>query len=277
MLCAPGVPVVLDLRVPSGTVRLKAESYSLSLGDGSARLVRPKLFDPQGQLLASAETVSVDGLKLLYGANQVLNVRASELYARLTRQRNGRFQLQDLLPARKESKTHIPFQVDVHNAHVDVVDEEGEHPFQLSCRTQTVRVAGLGDDWSSSARLTIDHVGQVSATAEHTSSDGMWIRVLGQNLDLGAFARHLLTTKDLKNVRALSDLSLSSLSASADGGVVVSPRGRVEFEAVTSMSSSGGLACCVSSKSRSKAQSPTATGSLTPKTMVNVCGRPPAQ
>jgi hypothetical protein len=226
VMSAPGVPVEFPLRTPEGLMVLRATSYSVGFRRGVVLVTRPRLFDPTGRLLASAEQLTVSGLELARGADQSIRVSIFDLYGRLTRLKSGRFQIQNLIPPRVGKPAQIPYFVEVQKARFDVIDQSGPRPYTLSADSDAIRVAGVTDDWTASGSFRVANVGQASAVIHRAVSYGYRVGLTTSGLQLASFIAHL---KEIPEGRKLAAANASVESAVLKGpvSVLVSNRGAV--------------------------------------------------
>jgi autotransporter translocation and assembly factor TamB len=231
VLTAPGAPVELRLRTPAGEVNFRATSYLVNIRTGHAQLTRPRITDPSGKLLASADHVVFDGLDLLRGSDQVFNVQAWDVYARVVRLRNGRFQLQDLLPKGKAPSNRVPFNVVVRGAEVDLVDEESPKPYVLHVSSDVLNASGLSDDWVAAGAADVSGVGSVSANVTHQVSGRTVVATQTNDLELAGLLNHLKSTPEAKKLGTFASATCGSLRVTGPITVAVLPGGKVGLRA----------------------------------------------
>jgi hypothetical protein len=232
-LSAPGVPIEFPIHTPSGALAFKASSYSIDLGRGTVSLSRPQLFDPDGKLLAAAERVAVTGIDLRHSSSQVVNVFVSNLYGRLTRLKNGKFELQYLIPPRTGKPSSTPFYVTVNHAVFDIEDQAGTKPFLLRGKSDRVVVAGVGDTWVASSTVALNGVGTASAVVHRASTNALSVDVKTDGLELSGLADHLKGLPESAKIPQLKDLSATSILLKGPVSVAISPKSVVSVRSTS--------------------------------------------
>lgn len=213
-LAAPGVPVTFDYKTPGGILHLTAASYSLDLDQGVLVVTRPRVTSPEGHELLSVERINVTGLYTLLGAAKSVRVRAKTVRAELVRLPNGKLEIQRFLSKREGPSSQTPFEVDVENAQVTLVDLAGKRPFRQRISTDRVLVSGLGDDWVASTYVVAPGVGRVALDLQSFDKDGLHISADSgpAGLELIGLFRHLKTTPSLAG-STLDAIDAASLRA----------------------------------------------------------------
>ncbi len=229
VLSAPGVPIEFPIRTPSGFINLRATSYSIGIRSGLLKVTRPKLYDPSGKLLASAEQVLLSGVEVLRGTDQPFKVTITDLYGRLTRLKNGKFQLQYLLPTPSAKPSVVPFSVEVKNAKFDLVDEAGTRPYHLHGTSGHLWVAGLGDSWTSSGKVVLDGIGVASTTIHRSADHRFRLDLDSTGLEVATLLEHLKETPEGRRVAGLDNVRAGSVVLKGPTSVVISDRGAVSI------------------------------------------------
>lgn len=234
VLSAPGTPIEFPFRTPSGIATFKATSYTVAVGRGLAILIRPKVYDPNGRLLASADELEVSGLNLLRGEDQIVHLAIYGMQGRLTRLKNGKFQLEYLIPPHKPNPSPVPYYVSVDRAKVTVIDEASPKPYVLNARCDRVRVAGVGNDWTAAGSVSVAGMGTTSAIVHANGSSGYRIDCATPGLEIVSLLRHL---EDLPQGRRLARnrVSASSLLVRGPVSVAVARNGAVRLQSRASV------------------------------------------
>ncbi|RYG43413.1 hypothetical protein EON79_17010, partial [bacterium] len=160
LLLAPGVPIQVKLKTPGGTVKARAESYAIDVRKGTAWVADASVTDPQGVILAKVRRVNAVGLDALRGADQVVKVRVSDVYARIERDKKG-FDFERYLPPSDGQPSKVPFEVDVVRGRATFLDNTESVPWKREFATDRVRVSGLGDDLVVKGTVRAEGVGTV--------------------------------------------------------------------------------------------------------------------
>ncbi|MGV3614668.1 MAG: translocation/assembly module TamB domain-containing protein [Fimbriimonas sp.] len=207
---APGIPVRFGYRSPGGVVTFTASSYVFDWESGSLLLYRPALTNPKGGSLASVDMVKVDGLRTLLGEDKAVRVRANGVRAQLVRLPTGKFEIESYLPPKTTREGGVPFEVELTDVAVDLVDTMGTRPYRQPVRTSVVRVAGVGDDWIAGTNVNAPGIGFASVSVQNVADAGLHLSVRARELELAPLVAHLLTTKQFRD-SDFADLRARSL------------------------------------------------------------------
>src|SRR2546423_8489534 len=97
ILAAPGTSVDFEYQARKGAVlHITAQSYSFLWSQGILQVVRPRLQDTHGQLLARADSARISGIRLI--GNDKIDAIVRNLQGKLVRLSNGHFALEEYLP-----------------------------------------------------------------------------------------------------------------------------------------------------------------------------------
>lgn len=195
---APGIPVRFEYESPGGVVTFTADSYALDIDQGLLRLTRPRLTNPEGGLLASVDGVQVTGLRTLLGQDKAIRTQAWGVRGQFVRLANGKFEIERYLPPKTDQERGIPFEIELHDVAVEVVDLMGDRPFRQAVRTSVVRVSGLGDDWIAGADLDAPGIGRTAISLQSVADSGIHIAAQARELELAPVLAHVLTTKPFR-------------------------------------------------------------------------------
>ncbi len=234
-LTAPGVPVRFEYLSKAGLVRLYASSYVIDWDRGLIRVEKPKVYEPDGGVLAQIDHLSISGLKFLGEADRTVRIRGSNLYAQVRRQKNGRFLIQDLLPEQKGPPAQIPFSVQIDGIRVVLVDEVGPRRYQIPVSIPWLKVAGIGDNWVAVATPTIDGVGTLSGRLQNVANEGLQASAITAGLELAGPMRHFIETDAPK----LKELSAQSVKVSGPVRVYLPQGKNAHIEARVAVSGHG--------------------------------------
>jgi len=213
LLEAPGVPIELVYKTRGGSARLRAESYVLDWRRGTLRLDQPKLQDPKGGILAQLDHLVITGLRPEFGGQQVVRATARGLDARLVRLKSGRFEFEDFLPERKGPPGTIPFEIDLTDARVRLVDLAGPRRWEQLVTTNVVKVSGLGDDWVAASRVDARGIGVFPLRVQNVANFGLQIATVARDAELAPTIAHFVQTPPLRGTAA-ADFRARSLRVS---------------------------------------------------------------
>lgn len=217
-LSAPGVPVRFKYQSPGGVVQIAAESYTIDWKGGVIYLNHPRVLDPSGGLLASADKVLARGL-LPVGT---IDVDVRNAYARVTRLDTGAFDISHFLPKHEGPPSETPFAVHVDLARVRFVDLAGREPFAQTAIGRDVEVRGVGEAWMASGSVAVPSLGGLRAFVQNTPGQGLFLRATTSGLRLAPLLAHFKQTPDapyLKDVHASTLVARGPFSAFIPAGV----------------------------------------------------------
>lgn len=221
VLEAPGIPVELKYKSKSGdVVRLLADRYFIDLRHGYARVQEPRLIDPSGGIVASVDYIEVRDLKPFRPEDQIVHVRAAGVSAKLTRLRNGQFDVTRYLPESKGQPTKIPFEVTIDRARAELVDLMGAKPWRLTASTPSVNVSGMGQDWVAGAVVTASGIGKIPVRLQNVAGVGIQGETQVKDLELTPILAHFQTTDPIRKTE-LANASAESVKLSGPVRVFV--------------------------------------------------------
>src|SRR5687768_14051872 len=142
--------------------------------------------------MATLDSADFTGLNVLLGANQVLRIRGRNLNARLVRLASGRFELQDFLPEKSDQPLDVPFDAQIDNVNVRLVDLAGR-PWRSTLKSPRLFVAGVGDDWVAHGGGDISGIGRTEARIQSIEGFGINILASSDRLELAPLINHLTT------------------------------------------------------------------------------------
>lgn len=223
VLAAPGVPIEFSYKSKAGEVRLHASSYSVSLSEGQVRLYQPAVYVPKALVhsdlpVATADLITVRGLDAERGADQIVDVRVSNLKAVFVRLSSGKFPLQDLLPQRKGPPSTIPFHVVLNHAELLLADQGGFIPWGKRAVISQVEVSGVGDDWCAYGSGELVGMGSVKVRLQNVASQGLSIQASTPRIELASLLHHVV---ELPQMKAWRDIKASSLVASGPVAIYI--------------------------------------------------------
>lgn len=222
-ISAPGKPVEFKYKSKSGVLRLWAASYVIDWNRGTARVERPRIYNPDGEIVASAAHIDVAGISLPSSGSIIVRVR--DVTGTLTRLSTGEFDVSGYLPEQKGPPSKLPFSVTVNRADVLVVDRTGSTPYRQAVIARDVDVRGIGDKWLASAGVELPGTGNLRAEVQNLPGQGVLVRGITAGLELAPLLDHLKSSPDGKRLAFLKDLKASSLVAVGPVSVFV-PAGK---------------------------------------------------
>ncbi|HVT13779.1 MAG TPA: translocation/assembly module TamB domain-containing protein [Fimbriimonadaceae bacterium] len=222
-LSAPGKPVEFKYKSKSGVLRLWAASYVIDWNRGTARVERPRIYDPSGVVIASAAHVDVSGISLPSPKNIVVRVR--DISGKLTRLESGQFDVSGYLPEQKGPPSKLPFAVTINRADVDLTDLTGSTPYRQPVIARDIDVRGIGERWIASAAVELPGAGSLRAEVQNLPDEGVLIQGRTAGLELAPILDHLKTSPDGKRLSFLANFKASSLEAIGPVSVFV-PKGK---------------------------------------------------
>lgn len=206
-LSAPGVPVRFKYQSPGGVIQMAAESYTLDWRAGVVYLNHPRVFDPSGALLASADKVVASGLQLPIRS---IDVDVRNAYAQVTRLDSGAFDISHFLPNQEGPPSQTPFAVHLDRGRVRFVDLAGKRRFEQMAIGRDVEVRGVGEAWMASGTVDLTSLGGVRGFVQNTPGEGLLVRGATSGLRLAPLLAHFKQTPD---ARSLQDVHASTLVA----------------------------------------------------------------
>lgn len=196
----PGKPFEVSYRAQTGeVVTLYADRYNLDVNRGYVRVDGPRVVDTSGAVVARLDFIDVRGLKWRNLGDQVVRVRGSGLTAKLTRLRDGQFDLTQLLPEKKGPPSKIPFEVELERAQVELVDLMGDRPWSQRLSTPRLTVAGMGDDWVANTRIAAAGIGTFPIRIQNVSGFGLQAQTEARNAEVAPVLAHFLRTAPLRD------------------------------------------------------------------------------
>ncbi|HWA84399.1 MAG TPA: hypothetical protein VG820_13235, partial [Fimbriimonadaceae bacterium] len=211
VLSAPGKPVEFKYQSKSGTLRLWAASYVIDWNRGTARIERPRIYNPAGDVVASAAHVDVSGISLPSPGNIVVRVR--DVSGTLTRLSSGQFDVAGYLPEQKGPPSKLPFSVTINRADVNLIDKAGAKPYRQPVIARDIDVRGIGERWIASASVELPGAGALRAEVRNLPDEGVLVQGRTAGLQLGPLLDHVKASPDGKRLSFLANFKASSLEA----------------------------------------------------------------
>ncbi len=236
-LSAPGKPVEFKYKSLAGTVRLRADAYSIDWDHGFARAEHPRIFDPAGSEIVSAEHIDASGISLPNLKSITLNVR--NVQGRLVRLRDGTFDIQDYLPERKGPASTIPFSVTVNRADLAIEDLFGATPYRQRAVAEGVEVRGIGDNWLATGSVSSPGLGSIQGEVDNLPGEGLLVRAKTTGFQLEPVLEHVRATRDIEKAPFLKDLSARSMEVSGPMSLLIAKGQGTKFEGQINASADG--------------------------------------
>jgi len=212
MLASPGVPIDFSYQAQKGaTLHVRADSYSFIWSSGVLQVVNPMLQDSQGQLLASADSARLSGLK--FGSTETIEGIVRDLKGKLVRLPDGHFALEEYLPETTNEQQNRPFRVRIQEANLLFEDLSGKGKFDQRALTDDLIVEGIGKDWVASGRLSFPGIGNADVALQRYDKSGLVIALNSPRLELGRVVNHFRTTPEGKGLDLLSRVRSDTLTA----------------------------------------------------------------
>ena len=161
---SPGAPIEINYPTPGGVLSISASSYSVVLSQGVALLTMPRIVDPAGRVLASADRVQVrfPPGNIATGPYRVIAYNA---FGRLEREKSGKFQIQSFFPKKSAIVSQTAFNVDVRGMNAIFIDDTYPKPFVQAVSAPDLKFEGSQGSWVSSSMLTLANIGKVAVRA----------------------------------------------------------------------------------------------------------------
>lgn len=231
-LAAPGTGVDFTYQAREGSVlHITADSYSYLWGPGLLHVRNPRLRDEGGEMLASADSASVSGLKL--PSSGPINADVRNLRAKLVRLATGKFELEQYLPEHTPESEDRPFHVRIDDVDLNYVDLSGKDRFSQRATSDQMIVEGLGDQWIASGPLNLPTVGTAEAAVQRYRNSGLVIALNARRLNLGRVLNHFRTTPEGRDLDVLKQFHADTLVA--EGPVRLYVPEKQPFQVATSL------------------------------------------
>lgn len=212
MLAAPGTGVDLTYQARKGAVlHITAEAYSYLWSSGTLHIIRPKLRDSSGQMLASAESARITGIRL--GDPEPIEGVVRDLRAKLVRLPTGHFALEEYLPEKTPQSQDRPYSVRISGVDVDYVDLSGKGRFSQRALSKEMLIEGMGESFIASGRLNLPEVGTADTAVQRYKDSGLVIALTAQKLSLGRALNHFRTTPEGKRLDVLNRVYADTIVA----------------------------------------------------------------
>lgn len=214
---APGIPLRFVYTSPGGAVTFTAASYTLDIDRGTLRLTRPRLVNPDGQLLAGVSSVDVEGLRTFLGEDRSVRAHLRDLHARLVRLESGKLEVERYLPPAKEQQGGVPFEIIVDRARLTAIDQVGVR-YRQDFTTEHLEVSGVGDDWLAGGIVKADGLGAITLGIRQIARKGILVQAKSPRLQLAPVLNHLATTPEFidaggKGLRARTLVAMGPFEA----------------------------------------------------------------
>jgi hypothetical protein len=211
-LAAPGVGLDFKYEARKGAIlHITADSYSFLWQQGVLQVIHPRLQDPQGQLLAGADSARIQGLHL--NSNGTIDATVRRLRGKLVRLRNGHFAFEEYLPEQTTQTQKRPYHVLVQGVDLQFEDQSGKGNFDQRAVSNELVVDGLAQDWIASGTFALPQVGVANVSVQRYRGSGLLIALKAQQLNLGRVLDHFRTTPEGKNIEPLRQITAQTLQA----------------------------------------------------------------
>ncbi len=235
-LAAPGTGIDFTYEARKGAIlHVTAESYSFLWQQGVLQVVRPKLQDSAGQLLAQADSARVQGLRL--NGTDPIDATVRHLRGKLVRLPNGHFALEEYLPEKTPQTQNKPFHVRIAGVDILFEDQSGKGHFDQRALSDELVVDGLGEDWIASGTLNLPGIGLAGAAVQRYKSAGLLISLDAQQLNLTRAVDHFRTTPEGRNPDRVKGVTAKIMCAKGPGRLVF--RGNNPFQLAASIDAHG--------------------------------------
>lgn len=210
-LANPGVPLRFTYRVPAGDLLVTADSYVLDTKTGDLTVVRPKIANPAGMTLFSADRIEALGLPLLGNETRRAVVTARNAFATIQRRPDGTLDLFDYLPKQEGPSGNFPFAITLDRGMIKFVDSTGPKRFEQLIRMSDIKVDGVGDRWLASGQASLDKVGDITLSVQNEPNSGVWFRGLTDRAEISELYRVFRQTPEGRKTKELQSLDARSL------------------------------------------------------------------
>ena len=222
---SPGIPFEVDFQSQSGNLKVIAQSYSLAPFRGTLIITKPKVIDQSGNVIAQMDSVEATGFSLSRKSEGVLHIKGRNLKGRLTRLKDGSFDLQKFLPQQTSGGNAVPYDVEINRGTIQFTDLDGNSPWTRTVNLAKVFVSGVGQDWLATANAEIVGSGGVQLKLQNLQNEGLRISGATQSLELASVLTHLYQTPLGRGFRLPATPSLKSLVVRGPFSIFV-PRGK---------------------------------------------------
>ena len=233
-ISSPGIPVELSIPTEGGELKFRAKSYSFDPRAQALHLANASISTPNGIEIATCDdaiaSYELDGL-----SPKKVVVRVQTLRANVTRNADGKLELQKYLPTKKSEGGEVGFDVSIKTTIISFDDRAvSPHGIQ-NVRVNGLRAVGAGDQWVAHAKTEINDVGSIGVRIVHEKSKAMAIEADLNGRELAkAFGRYQSSPgmptelKELSSAHFTVAMPVSAI-VSRDGKVAL--RGKVEASA----------------------------------------------
>jgi hypothetical protein len=209
-LANPGVPLRFAYRAPAGTILVLAESYVLDTNNGNLTVVKPRILEPNGNVLFYADRVDAKGLPLLNNQARRAVVTGRNAFATIVRRADGKFEFLNFLPKREGPPSDFPYSVTLNRGTVKYVEEGVSSRHSQNIILTDLKVDGTGERWVASALGDAEKVGQLQASVQNLPGEGVWIRGSSGGLEVAGLYEAFKDTRVAKQTPALEQISARS-------------------------------------------------------------------
>lgn len=231
VLTAPGHGLLLRTQGRGGLVTLEADSYAIDVRQGGLVARGVSVTAPSGLKTAIAESLVLRVRHLWGGGPRLVDAELRNVEATLERDVKGRFSLFDILPPETEQPSTQPFQVDIKNAVVHLIDRSEGSVWTETLRIPWAAADGVGDSWRASGRAVQEDGGYVQAVVRRAPGGGLDLQGRLEQAELARWLGPVRRTKGASDVEALHDLSAAEIRASGPFEVHLPEEGTAKVRA----------------------------------------------
>ncbi|MDR3692875.1 MAG: translocation/assembly module TamB domain-containing protein [Fimbriimonas sp.] len=203
----------------------------MDLRQGVLVLQRVRALDQKGKLIASLASVQATGLSLIHGPDQIIHVKGTGLVGRLTREKDGHFDIQDLLPESHGPSGKIPFEVTLQRCRLRYDDRSGPKDWSQTIETPRVSVVGVGQEWAARSSVNLLGVGNVDVAVVNQPAVGLHIHGSTKRAEVSTLLSNLRGSAEGRRLERLAAFHCRSLVVQGPFAVRLSPQRAVTFEA----------------------------------------------
>ncbi len=214
---SPGKPLDISLPTKAGDLRVKAESYNISLWQGALIVQDAEVYEPNGELLASAETITARFGSTREGFAGPIDVHLRGVTARVKRGSDRTFSALKYLPEQTDEKSTAPFLVEVVDGSLIVIDDADGGLLTGQYTIPQGKIEGIGDEWLGSLELNRKgHQGRLLATLDQKPDRGFRAKVFLQDAEASDLLPKLSKVEELRDQEWTKQLSAQVLTLSGN-------------------------------------------------------------
>jgi hypothetical protein len=217
----------------AGNLKFRAESAQVAFAQNVVSLSRVTIREPDGRLLASAREVLISGAvpNHLSGPPVPIHAYASNVYARIERQRDGKFTLENYIPVTPPTESNQPYSIDAKHVQALLEDYGGGTLWQSHANSTEIRVDGVGQRWIASGAAEVTNIGKVTAQIRKDPDQGLDIEGDATRVDLAPLLKHVTGIPDSNKFPVLRDIRVTRLILSGPVRLFIPDHGTAEYEA----------------------------------------------